>query len=59
MKKRYGLALLPALLGLIVANLWQQGLWPNPILYLRADAGSLIWMLGVAVSIVWTAGWAT
>ena len=59
MKKRYGLVLLPALLGLIIANLWQQGLWLNPILYLRADAGSLIWMLGIAASIIWAAGWAT
>lgn len=44
--RRWGLALLPLGLGLILACLGQGGLWPNPILYLRADMGTLFLLLG-------------
>jgi two-component system OmpR family sensor kinase len=48
--KRYLLALLPALLGLVAAVAWQAGFWADPVLYLRADVGTLCLLLGVAGS---------
>jgi len=50
--KKYVLLLLPLGLGLALAILWQTGLWPNPILYLRADVGTLFLILGLVGSIV-------
>ncbi len=47
---RYALALVPLALGLILAAIWQQGGLNNPIVYLRADIGSLLVLLGVAGS---------
>ncbi len=51
--RRYGLSLLPLALGLVLAVLWQIGLWPNPILYLRIDVGTLLLLLGLAGSVAW------
>lgn len=51
--RRYGLSLLPLALGLVLAVLWQIGLWPNPILYLRIDVGTLCLLLGLAGSVAW------
>ncbi|HLF29308.1 MAG TPA: HAMP domain-containing sensor histidine kinase [Anaerolineae bacterium] len=56
--KRWGLVLLPAGLGLVAAGLWQQGWWPNPILFARADFGSWIALSGIVVSLTWGVGWA-
>jgi signal transduction histidine kinase len=50
--KKYGLVLVPIALGLTLALVWQSGLTTNPILYLRADAGSLLLLLGIGASIV-------
>lgn len=43
---RLGLGLIPVLLGLLLANLWQRGELQNPIVYLRADIGTLLLLLG-------------
>ncbi|MCR4408349.1 MAG: HAMP domain-containing histidine kinase [Anaerolineae bacterium] len=51
--RRYWLTLLPLGLGLVLAALWQAGLWPNPILYLRVDVGTLLLLLGFLGSLVW------
>jgi two-component system OmpR family sensor kinase len=45
--RRYGLPFLPLGLGLVLAALWQAGLWSNPVIYLRADAGTLLLLLGL------------
>lgn len=45
--KKLALPLLPLGLGLLLAGLWQAGLWSNPILYLRADVGTLFLFLGI------------
>jgi two-component system OmpR family sensor kinase len=47
--------LLPAGVGLVIGILWQQGWWPNPIVFARIDIGSLIGLAGVAASIAWGA----
>ncbi|MBC7264602.1 MAG: HAMP domain-containing histidine kinase [Chloroflexi bacterium] len=49
--KKFVLPLLPLGLGLILAALLQAGLWPNPVLYLRADVGTLVLLLGLAGAI--------
>lgn len=54
--KRYGLSLLPLGLGVALAALWQAGLWANPILYLRADLGTLLLLLGLLGSMGWGLG---
>jgi two-component system OmpR family sensor kinase len=54
--KKYGLALLPLMAGMALAALWQARLWANPILYLRADVGTLSLLVGLAGSILWGAG---
>jgi len=51
--KKFALALVPVMAGLALAFLWQGQLWPNPILYMRADTGTLAWLAGLAISIVW------
>lgn len=63
MRRLVGPGLLPALLpllplglGLALAALWQAGLWPNPVLYLRADAGTLFLLLGLIGSLGWGLG---
>ena len=50
--KKYGLVVLPLGVGLALAALWQAGLWPNLIVYLRADVGTLFLLFGVAVSVL-------
>ena len=50
-------AFLPAGAGLVAALLLQLGLWPNPIVFGRADVGSLLLMLGVLGSGLWIAAW--
>jgi len=57
--KRVGLVLLPAGAGLLAAITWQQGWWANPIVYARVDVGSLLALVGVSISLVWSAVWAT
>lgn len=54
--RRYLLRLLPLGLGLALAALWQAGLWPNPVLYLRADVGTLLLLLGFMGSVAWGVG---
>ena len=59
--RRYLAALLPLALGLLLAVAWQAGPWPNPILCLRADVGTLLALLGAVASLVCalvTAAWA-
>ena len=50
------LPFLPLVLGLALAALWQSGLWPNPVLYVRADAGTLLFLAGLAASSLWWLG---
>jgi len=45
--------ILPLGLGLALALLLQSGLWANAILYLRADVGTLLLLLGVIASLAW------
>lgn len=54
--KKYGLPLLPLIVGMALAALWQARLWANPILYLRADVGTLLLLLGLVGSVAWGAG---
>jgi two-component system, OmpR family, sensor kinase len=56
--KKYGLPLIPLSLGLVLAVLWQARLWPNPILFLRADTGTLFLLLGLIASAIWGMGFA-
>lgn len=53
--RKYGLSLLPLIVGMALAALWQARLWANPILYLRVDAGTLLLLLGLAGSVAWGA----
>jgi two-component system OmpR family sensor kinase len=54
--RKFILPLLPLALGLVLAALWQARLWSNPVLYLRADVGTLCLWLGLAGSIIWGLG---
>lgn len=54
--KGYAWLLLPLGLGVILATLWQRGVWPNFILYLRADVGTLSLLLGLIMSIAGALG---
>ena len=54
--KRYVLALAPVGLGLTLAVVWQVGLLSNSILYLRADVGTLFFLLGFILSAIWGLG---
>lgn len=47
---KLALPLVPLVLGLTLAALWQIGPWPNPVLYLRADVGTLLVLLGIVTS---------
>jgi two-component system, OmpR family, sensor kinase len=49
---RYALALAPVLLGIALAVVWQTGRVANPILYLRADTGTVFLLLGALGSLV-------
>jgi two-component system OmpR family sensor kinase len=51
--KKYGLPLLPFAVGLSLAVAWQARFWPNPIVYLRADVGTLFMLAGFAASALW------
>lgn len=44
---RLALALIPLLLGFLLAVVWQSGDLQNPIVYLRADVGTLFVLLGM------------
>lgn len=46
------LVLVPLLLGLILAVVWQAGFWPNPVLYLRADLGTFLFLAGLILSVL-------
>ena len=54
--RRYGPVLLPLVVGAILAALWWAGLWPNPLLYLRADVGTFLLLLGLVGTISWGLG---
>ncbi len=54
--KKYGLPLLPLMAGIALAALWLARGWANPILYMRADVGTLSLLLGLAGSAMWGAG---
>lgn len=51
--RRFILLLLPLAAGLACAGALQAGLWANPILYARADAGTLLALLGLLASLLW------
>lgn len=51
--KKFALPLLPLLLGAALVALWWASARPVPILYLRADAVTLILIISVLVSLVW------
>jgi two-component system, OmpR family, sensor kinase len=44
---RLALALIPLLLGFLLAFAWQRGVASNPVVYLRSDVGSLFVLLGL------------
>ncbi|MBI5028925.1 MAG: HAMP domain-containing histidine kinase [Chloroflexi bacterium] len=54
--KKFGLAILPAALGLVAALVWQAGWLPNEILYWRADVGTTMLGLGVVLSLAFMGG---
>lgn len=47
-----GLAAIPAIIGAGAAITLQSGLAPNPVLYLRADQGTLLLLVGSALSVI-------
>ena len=49
---RYLLALIPLLLGVGLAVVWQAGEVANPVLYLRADVGTAFLLLGITGAVV-------
>ena len=57
---RFALALIPLVVGILLAVIWQRGDLLNPIVYLRADIGTLFLLLGalgaVAVAGIVAAG---
>jgi len=54
--RRFILPLLPLAAGLACAVALQAGLSPNPILYARVDAGTLLALAGLLASLLWAAG---
>jgi signal transduction histidine kinase len=52
MKSRWLLTAVPALLGLLLTIALNSGNFENPIIYLKADLGTLLFFLGVMVSIL-------
>ena len=54
--RRYALLLLPLGAGLGLAALWRAGVWPNVILYLRADVATLFLLLSVTGGVVGAVG---
>lgn len=54
--KKFGLAIVPAVLGLSAALIWQAGWLSNEILYWRADVGTTLFGLGVVLSLALMGG---
>ncbi len=52
---RLALALIPLVIGLALAFVWQSGALLNPVVYLRADVGTLFVLLGTVASACVTA----
>ncbi|MFZ6026859.1 MAG: sensor histidine kinase [Chloroflexota bacterium] len=46
-----GMVAAPLALGLLVAAIFWQGRWANPILYLRIDVGTFVFFIGALVSL--------
>lgn len=49
----YRLVLIPTIVGLALALIWQMGALSNPILRLRVDVGTLLLLIGIATSAIW------
>ncbi len=56
MKRRWWIVLLPIAVGVVLSLILNSGLFPNPIVYLRADLGAVFVLIGVLVAIG-LAGW--
>jgi len=54
----WAVALAPAALGLLLLILTSLGLWPDPILYLRADLGAVALALGLLLTLATLGGMA-
>ncbi len=54
--RRYLLPLIPFALGLALAAVLQAGFAANPILYARADAGTLLALAGLGATLLWAGG---
>lgn len=52
MKRAWVLALLPIGVGVGLSLILSSGLFPNPIVYLRADVGALLVLIGGSVTVV-------
>jgi two-component system OmpR family sensor kinase len=60
MKRRWLIVLLPIGIGVALSLILSSGLFPNPIVYLRADVGAVCVLIGAIVSIVlaaWLIAW--
>jgi signal transduction histidine kinase len=60
MKRKGLIVLLPLALGVGFSLILNSGLFPNPIVYLRADVGAVGVLIGAIVSIIlaaWTIAW--
>jgi signal transduction histidine kinase len=60
MKRHWLIALLPIGIGVGLSLILNVGLFPNPIVYLRADVGAVCVLIGAIVSIVlaaWLIAW--
>ena len=60
MERRWLIVLLPIGIGVILSLILNSGLFPNPIVYLRADVGAICVLIGLIVSIVlaaWLIAW--
>ncbi len=60
MKRKWLIVLLPIALGVGFSLILNRGLFPNPIVYLRADVGAVGVLIGVLVSIglaAWLIAW--
>jgi len=53
---RWLIVLTPAGLGILIALFVSSGLANNPILFLKADLGTLCWLIGVILSLLLAAG---
>jgi two-component system OmpR family sensor kinase len=60
MKRRWLIVLLPIGIGVALSLILNVGLFPNPIVYLRADVGAVCVLIGAIISIVlaaWLIAW--